>query len=209
MLTKNKTIMKKTVLFILIPVMAVFFAVSCGTSSKLNRMENKMQERTNKMNDKGGFAFLGYGVAPAGRRDLGRLKAKQDAVQKMSEAKKQYIKSMVHDFREAVGADKNTEVNDLLNSVVDAVSANILKGARIVEFDAFETKANKEDGNYTYMVIYAINPEFTYESLVGEIKKSNRGSKENLYQRFVDSEASKKQKQQIDEYNKMFGVEDN
>ncbi|MCD4745503.1 MAG: hypothetical protein K8R58_04325 [Bacteroidales bacterium] len=200
--------MKNKITLLIITIIAGFLITGCGTTSKITKMETKMHKKSVKMNNNGAFATVGIGIAPASRHDIGRSKAKSDALQKMSEAKRAYIESTVHDFREEIGADRNAELNDVFTSIVDAVSANILKGARIIEFDAFQSKANKDEGQYTYLVLLAITPEHTYQSLMDEFKNNTRGSETNLYQRYVDSEAKKNHDIKIKKFKEDFSVKD-
>lgn len=200
--------MKNKFKLLIITIFVSSLIAGCSTSSQLTKMEKKMNEKCQKINKHGAFATVGIGVASSQRHDLGRSKAKQDALQKMSEAKRTYVESTIHDFREEIGADRNSEENDVFSTVVDATSANILKGAQIYDFDAFQTKENKKEGKNTYLVLLVITPEQTYQSLMNEFK-SNRGSKENLYQRYVDSQARKIHEQKINKFKEEFDVNDN
>lgn len=192
------------IVFILFPI-----TFSCGVSSKsmIPKMQTDFNKEAEKMRSKGALAVVGIAVAPADRHDLGRSKAKSEGYKTISEEKRAYVENTMHDFREEVGADRNAELNDVFNQVTDVISANIIKGARIVEFDAYQTKGNKEEGTYTYLVILAITPEFTYQSLLDEFKQT-KGSEENLYQRYVDSQAKKEHERKIKVFKEEFGVDD-
>jgi len=174
---------------------------------KKNKQYKKMEEKKEKMNKKGAFAVIGMAVASEGRIDLGRSKAQADAQSKMAQSKRAYIETTVHDFRESIGVGKGSENNDVFRQLTDAVSADILKGARIYEFDYFQSKANKKEGTYTYIVLYVVTPKCTYQSIVNELKKE-KGSEENLYQRYVDSEAQKKHDAKIAEFKKEFKIDE-
>ena len=197
--------MKKNVfLIVLIAVFSVaLFPKEVVASKKVkSKVYNKLQTTAERMNKKGGFAFVGIAVSDPGRMDIGRTKAKMDAEQKMSQAKRDYVETTVHTFIEEIGVGKNSEINDVTRTVTDAVSANILKGARIVDLQMERTKANKKDGTLTYYVLLVISPGVTYQSIEDEIK----GSDASLYQRYLDSEAQKIHDKQIKEFKQEFGV---
>jgi len=174
---------------------------------KKNKQYKKMEEKAEKMNKKGAFAIVGLAVASEGRVDVGRSKAMADAQSKMAQAKRAYIETTIHDFREEIGIGKGAENNDVFRQLTDAVSADIIKGARIAEFDYYQSKANKKDGTYTYIVLYVVTPKCTYQSIVNELK-NGKGSEANLYQRYVDSEAQKKHDTKIAEFKKEFKIDE-
>ena len=201
--------MKKLVF--LVTVLALICAVLTPTSSfakkkKIPKTYKKMQNQEQKMMNKGAFAVIGIAVSDASRLDMGRTKAQQDAFQKMTQAKQNYVETTVHDFREEIGVGKDNEINDVFRSLTDGVSANLLKGARIVDFQMYQDKDNKKNGTATYLVLLAITPKQTYQTLMDELEKE-KGSENSLYQRYVDSEAQKIHDEKIKKYQEEFGID--
>lgn len=180
---------------------------SYAKKNKVPKIYKKFESQAEKMTKKGGFAFVGIAVSDAGRLDLGRTKAHQDALQKMTQAKRSYVESTVHDFREEIGVGKDNEVNDVFRSLTDVIAADFLKGARIVDFEMHQTKANKKEGTATYLVLLVITPKYTYQSISNEMDNV-KGSEASLYQRYVDSEAQKIHDQKIKEFKEEFKISD-
>jgi len=196
-------------LLLITTIFALICAVLTPTSllaakKKIPKAYKKMQNKEQKMMNKGAFVTIGIAVSDDGRLDMGRTKAQQDAFQKMTQAKKNYVETTVHDFREEIGVGKGNEINDVFRSLTDGVSANLLKGARIVDFQMYQDKNNKKDGTMTYLVLLAITPKQTYQTLMGELEKE-KGSENSLYQRYVDSEAQKIHDEKIKKYQEEFG----
>lgn len=174
---------------------------------KKDKVYKKMEEKKKKMNKDGAFAVIGMAVESAGRIDYGKSKAEGDARSEMAQAKRAYVETTVHQFIESIGVGEGAEHNDVFRQLTDVVSADILKGSRVYEFDYFQTKANKKDGTYTYIVLLVVSPECTYQSIVDELKQE-KGSENTLYQRYVDSEAQKKHDEQIAKFKKDFKIDE-
>ena len=201
--------MKKIVLFVLVAALTALILQPVETQAKkkkVSKVYQKMEDKANKMTKKGGFAFVGVAVSDENRIDVGRCKAHQDALQKMTEAKRSYVETTIHDFRESIGV--NDEFNDVFRSVTDVIAADFLKGARIIDFEMSQSKTQKKDGAATYYVLVVITPEYTYQSIVDDLK-NGKGSKAVLYQRYVDSEAQKIHDEKIKKFKEEFNIEDN
>jgi len=194
--------MRKLRLFLILPVMVMGMIVlqSNSAADGIPKVEKKFGDRANQMNKKGALAVVGIAVADAGRHDIGERKAIENAKQKMSEAKKQFVEASTHSFMEEVGVGKGSERNDVMRNTIESVSANLLNGAMRMDFDSYQTKENKKAGTATYLVLYVITPEAMYKSLESELNK--KGSEQNLYQRYVDSEAKKEHDKKLEQFKK-------
>jgi hypothetical protein len=171
---------------------------SFAAKSKLNKIHKEFMEKAEKMKKKGALAVVGVAVADVARIDVGKRKAIEMAKQEMSEQRKVYVESTTHDFMEEIGVGKNNELNDVFRQVIESVSVTILNGVEVADFNYYVTKANKKEETATYLVLYVITPEAYQKSLEAELQA--KGSKENLYQRYVDSEAKKKHDLMIKQY---------
>jgi len=202
-------IMKKVKLFLLIPVIVIGILILQSYKPDIEggipKLEKKFQDRANQMNRKGALAVVGIAVSDAGRHDLGEKKAIEDAKKKMSEAKRQFVETSTHSFSEEIGVGKGSERNDVFRTTIESVSANILNGALRIDFDSYQTKENKKAGTATYIVLYVITPEAMYKALENELQK--KGNEQNLYQRYIDSEAKKEHDRKVQEFKKDFKVE--
>jgi hypothetical protein len=196
---KTEVKMKKSAIVALMVVAVCALNMnSFAAKSKLNKIHKQFIEKAEQMKKKGALAVVGVAVTDAGRIDVGKRKAIEMAKQEMSEQRKVYVESSTHDFMEEVGVGKNSENNDLFRQVIESVSVTILNGAEVSDFNYYATKENKKDGTATYLVLYVITPEAYQKSLEAELQA--KGSKENLYQRYVDSEAKKKHDMMIKQY---------
>lgn len=199
--------MKNFRLLVFVPaiILGMIVLQSNSVPDGIPKVEKKFQDRANQMNNKGALAVVGIAVSDAGRHDIGEKKALEDAKKKMSESKRQFVETSTHSFSEEIGVGKGSERNDVFRNTIESVSANLLNGAMRMDFDMYQTKENKKAGTATYIVLYVITPEAMYKSLEAELNK--KGNDQNLYQRYVDSEAKKEHDKKVEQFKKDFKTE--
>ena len=103
------------------------------------------------------------------------------------------------------GIGRGAEHNDVFNNVVDLTAANLISGAYVNDFEYYQTKYNKRQKTSTYLVLYVVSPKAFYKSFENGLS-STRGSSDNLYQRYIDSEVKKEHEKKIKEFEENFGV---
>ena len=195
--------MKKiTVVTMLFVFMFALSFNSLAGGDKLEKCHKQMMDKAEKMKKKGALAVVGVATADVSRIDLGKRQSIERAKQEMAENRKVYVESSTHDFMEEIGKGKNAESNDVFRQVIESVSTTILNGAEVADFAYYVTKANKKEGLATYIVLYVITPEAMQKSLEAELTK--KGSKDNLYQRYVDSKAKEQHDAQVKAYKDEF-----
>ena len=182
---------------------AIFACNNVGFAGggKLDKVHKQFMDKAEKLKKKGALAIVGVAVANAGRIDIGKRKAMEMAKVEMAENKEDYITKTVHNLMEELGVGKGSEDNDRFSQVVESTAKTILSGAEVVDFSYYITKANKADGTATYLVLYVVTPETFQKSLETELKA--KGSKDNLYQRYIDSKAKEEHDKMIKEYDEM------
>ena len=133
--------------------------------------------------------------------DIGKNKAIEDAKKQIAEQRKNYVETSVNAFLKEIGGGKSVEIDEVFTQVVESVAATIINGAMVNDFTYFETKADKKEGSATYIVLYVITPEAMQKTLEAELK--TKGSKANLYQLYMESEAKKDHDKAIQEFKAM------
>lgn len=194
--------MKKVTITLLTVLFTGVLCFSGLAKDKLDKTHKEFMDQAEKMKKKGALAVVGVATADAGRIDMGKRQAIERAKQEMAESRKVYVESSTHDFMEEIGKGKGAETNDVFRQVIESVSATILNGAEVKNFGYYVTKDNKKDGLATFLVLYVITPEAMQKSLEDELQK--KGSKENLYQRYVDSKAKEDHDKRVAEYKAEF-----
>jgi hypothetical protein len=193
---------KVTIIMILAIFFSAFVLKGYAGDGKMPKVYQEMQDQAEKMKKKGALAVIGVAVSDAGRIDVGKRKAIEKAKQEIAEQRKVYVETSTHDFMEEVGVGKNNEMNDLFSQMIETVAVTIVNGASVSDFNYFVTKDNKKDGTATYIVLYVITPDAMQKALEDELQK--KGSKENLYQRYMDSKAKEAHDKKVQEYKTEF-----
>lgn len=173
----------------------------------IDKKYNKMQERADEMSNLGAIAVVGMSVENSSRHDLGRTKAKADAMAKLSEQKEVYVQTVVHDFKQSISNGQNEEFEEVFRAMTKILSDNVLHGARIIEFDCYQTKENKKEGNSTYLVLLVISPQYTFQSINDELSKSNDEKVISIYEKFNSSQGKIDLEAKIESFEKEFGKE--
>ncbi len=202
--------MKRNVFVYLVALsMSMLFISQFGYAkqNKIPKVYKKLQKKAERMMHRGAFAFVGIAVSDQNRIDNGRTKAYQDAVQKMTQSKKNYVETTVSDLREELGVGKGNTEKDVFKSLSVGVAANLLKGARIVDFQSSQSRSQKRDKTMTYYVLVVITPKYTYQTLLDELEKM-KDKDPTLYQRFMNSQVQKTQQEKIKEFEEEFGIND-
>ena len=189
----------------------MILAVICGSyavkglaysGDKMPKIYREFEDKVEKMKRKGALAVIGIAVSDAGRIDLGKRKAIDQAKIEMSEQRKTYVEGSTHNFFDEIGLGKGVEHNDVFKQVIESVTVTMLSGVAVGDFTYFITKDNKKEGTATYLVLYVITPEAMQKALETELKA--KGSKENLYQRYIDSQAKQEHDKMIEKYKAEF-----
>jgi hypothetical protein len=193
--------MKKATVLMIIAVICTSFVFKgfAGGGDKMPKIYQKMEDKAVNMNKKGALAVIGLAVSS--RMDIGKNKAIEDAKKQIAEQRKNYVEASVNDFKKEIGGGKGAEIDEVFTQVIESVAATIINGAMVYDFTYFETKADKKEGSATYIVLYVITTEAMQKSLEAELK--NKGSKANLYQLYMESEAKKNHDKAIQEFKAM------
>lgn len=191
---------------ILIGLMLLVVPYAYGKKVKVSKIQTKMEAKALKYQKKGALAVVGIAVSNATRPDMGKRKAIAAAQQEMAEASRALVEATTHSFLEEVGIGLNSEQNDLAKTIIDVTSSKVLKGAMVEKFDYYQAKLQKKNNTATYFVLYVINPKTIYKSMEMALQNNEKGSKENLYQRYIDSEAKKEHDAKVAKFQEEFGV---
>jgi hypothetical protein len=178
--------MKTSVLMMIIAVFCVSLTVNVKAGDKMPKAYQKFEEKAARMNKNGSLAVIGIGVSS--RLDIGQSKAIEDGKKKIAEQRKTYVEVSVKSFAQEIGAGKSAEINEVMTRVTESMTATIISGAMVFETNSFyESKTDKKEDTKTYIVLYVITPEAMQKALEAELK--TKGSKENLYQLYMESKA--------------------
>ncbi len=171
----------------------------------INKKYSKMQKKADEMTKLGALAIVGIAVESSSRHDLGRTKAKADAMAKISEQKEVYVQSIVYDFKQSITNGHNEEYEEVFRTMTKILSDNVLTGVRIIEFDFYQTKENKKEKKNTYLVLLVISPQYTYQSLNEGINQSNDEKAISVFEEFNSSQGKTGLESMIEDFEKEFG----
>ena len=201
---KNSKINCKLLFLLLIVGHAVeMYGINPGGKT-IDKKYYKMQEKADKMTKYGALAVVGMAIESSSRHDLGRTKAKADAMAIISEQMEVYIESVIYDFKQSVTFGSEEKYEEVFRTVTKTLSKNVLHGIRIIDFDCYQTKENKKENKNTYLVLLVISPQYTFQSLFDELNKSEDEKAVSLYKRFKDSEGEKTLELKIEDFEKKF-----
>ncbi len=178
--------MKKVTMFTMILVIFSLSGInSFAQQRQYDKAYNSLLEKAERINSLGGFAVVGIAVADEIRPDIGEAKAIENAKGKLIAGRKNYVAASAKSFFEEIGVT-NPEHNDVYQYLVEDGSEGMLEGARQKDFKSYYVnKAQKEQKVKTYLSLYVITPESLKSALEATLKQ--KGSKDNLYQRYVSS----------------------
>lgn len=191
---------------ILISLILLAVSDAYGKKVKVSKIQTRMEAKALKYQKKGALAVVGIAVSNATRPDMGKRKAIAAAQQEMAEASRALVEATTHSFLEEVGIGLNSEQNDLAKIIIDITSSKVLKGAMVEKFDYYQARLQKKNNTATYYVLYVINPKTIYKSMEMALQNHEKGSEENLYQRYVDSEAKKEHDAKVTKFQEEFGI---
>jgi len=195
---------KSGIIIIVVLIMAI---IGCTGVKPQKDTFWKLQNEANEMKAKGAIAVVGEAVGNADRDDMGKDAAYQVAFSKIGDARRVYVTNTSHRYASAIGVGKGSEQNDVLSRTIDGATTNLIENVTEWKYLSYQTKENKKAGTKKWACMLVISPDVLYRSIEDNLKKesSNRGSKENLYQRYMDSEAKKEHETNIKSFNESFG----
>lgn len=193
--------MKKYVIAIGLIMIVVVLAGCAGGGAATGGMKeiitpySELEDLRNDMVSNGTIAVIGQGQSQ--REDLARDKARQDGMQKLASALEAEVNGYVKQFKEEIGSDSDSEINDSFQRVNSTLTKSVLRGAMSKKSKLTHNGKSGKESRYEAYVIMAIDSKAVLQSFQDEMKKEDV-----LYTRYRHSQMNTEMEEKLKGYGK-------